>query len=122
MIDRLWRCEHPGRVFGRQRPVALAVPCLDARAFDLDLDLVKLAVLRRLRRVVAQKVVDARVANGLFQALSEIVLIDDRAAVGLIRQDAQRILRHLQHAASVCMPTPSLMSCSKAASPRGSSA
>ena len=57
----------------------------------------KLAVVLRLRRVVAEQVVEARVANDLRETLGERVAVDDRAAVGLLGQHAQRVLRHLQH-------------------------
>ena len=48
---------------GGQRPVALARAHLRARPLHAHLDLVELAVLRRLRRVVAEQVVGARVAR-----------------------------------------------------------
>ncbi len=56
----------------------------------------ELAVLRRLRRVVADQVVRARVRNNLLHRARQIVAIDDGPAVGLIGEHPQRVLRLAQ--------------------------
>ncbi len=56
----------------------------------------ELAVLRRLRRGVADQVIGARIGDDLFHRDGQVVAVDDRAAVGLISQHAQRILRLTQ--------------------------
>ncbi len=47
-------------------------------------------------RVVAEQVVGARVDDNLLHRSRQIVAIDDGAAVGLIREHAQRVLRLTQ--------------------------
>ena len=85
---RLRRRERARRVLLRERPVALPRADLHAGPLHAHADVVELAVGRRLRRVVADQVVGARVARDLLHADGEIVAIDDRAAVGVLRQHA----------------------------------
>ena len=89
---------------GRQRPVSLARAHVHVAPLQPHRDLVELAVGRRLRRVVAEQVVEARVAHDLREARRQVVAIDDRAAVGLLRQRPQRVLRHLQRARVLVRP------------------
>ena len=56
----------------------------------------KLAVRRRLRRVVAEQVVRARVTHHLLEASRKIVSIDNRAAVGVLGQATQRVHRRVE--------------------------
>ena len=56
----------------------------------------KLPVGRRLRRVVADQVVGARVARDLLHAHREIVPVDDRAAVGVLGQHAECVHRRAE--------------------------
>jgi hypothetical protein len=58
---------------------------------------VELAVGGSQRRVVPEQVVGRRVAHHLCEARGEIVAIDDRAGIRVVRQDAERVLRRLQH-------------------------
>src|SRR3978361_1279453 len=79
-----------------QRPVAGAGTHRHARPLYANLDLVELAVGRRLERVLADQVIRARVARDLFHAGGDVVAVDDRAPVGVFRQGPQRVHRRAE--------------------------
>ena len=87
---------------GRQRalgislgdgPIAWTRPHPNAVAPDPHVNLMKLPVRRRQARVVAEQVVGARILEHLLQARHEVVRVDDGAAIGPLREQAQRVLR-----------------------------
>jgi hypothetical protein len=59
-----------------------------------NLDFVEPAILRRLRRIVSEQMMRARVGNDLSHRAGEVVPIDHGAAAGLIGKDTQRVDRH----------------------------
>src|SRR5205814_512183 len=94
--DALWAAAVPPFVPGveaAEAPSTFPRPHLQPRPLQPHLDLVELAVGRRLRRVVADQVIRARIARDLLHAGGDIVAVHDGAAVGLLGQRAQRVLR-----------------------------